>query len=448
MMLATAGATWWEAFERALFLRDANTVWVVLGVLALGLASGSVGAFLVLRRRALTADAISHATLPGIAVAFMVMVGMGLAGKSMIGLLVGAYIAGLLAMAVIVLIQRTTRLKDDAAIGIVLSVFFGVGICMLSLVQQMPAGNAAGLESFIFGKAAAMLPGDALLIGIVSIIIMLTLAIFFKELGVLCFDESWAAARGWPVLALDFLLTGLVALVTVLAIQTVGLVLAIALLIIPASTALLWSRRLVVVVIGSALVGGFSAWLGAMLSATIPKLPTGPIIVLVCASLFFLSLFLGRRGVLPRWLARRSLSRRVDRQHVLRACWEIIESSAEEDISMGDLLAKRSWSERELATVVERCMRAGTIERIDGDIVRLTSEGRKRARRVVRNHRLWEAYLVHHADIAPSHVDRDADAIEHILDEDLVKSLEQLLGAKAGEVPRSPHAINGGGGGA
>ena len=317
---------------------------------------------------------------------------------------------------------------------------------MLSLVQQMPAGNAAGLESFIFGKAAAMLPGDALLIGIVSIIIMLVLALFFKELGVLCFDESWAAARGWPVLALDFLLTGLVALVTVLAIQTVGLVLAIALLIIPASTALLWSRRLVVVVIGSALVGGFSAWLGAMLSATIPKLPTGPIIVLVCASLFFLSLFLGRRGVLPRLIARHSLSRRVDRQHVLRACWEIIESSGEEDISMGDLLAKRSWSERELATMIERCIRAGTLERVDRDEVRLTSEGRKRARRVVRNHRLWEAYLVHHADIAPSHVDRDADAIEHVLDEDLVRNLEQLLGAKAGEVPRSPHAINGGGG--
>ena len=191
MMLATAGPTWWEAFERALLLRDANTVWVVLGVLALGLASGSVGAFLVLRRRALTADAISHATLPGIAVAFMVMVGMGLAGKSMIGLLVGAYIAGLLAMAVIVLIQRITRLKDDAAIGIVLSVFFGVGICLLSLVQQMPAGNAAGLESFIFGKAAAMLPGDALLIGIVSIIIMLTLAIFFKELNTAISSRSW-----------------------------------------------------------------------------------------------------------------------------------------------------------------------------------------------------------------------------------------------------------------
>ena len=153
-MLASTHALWWDTFERALFLRDANTMWVVLGVLALGIASGAVGAFLVLRRRALTADAISHATLPGIAVAFIVMVGAGLTGKSLPGLLLGAYIAGLVAMVVIVLIRRTTRLKDDAAIGIVLSVFFGLGICLLSFVQQMPSGNAAGLESFIFGKAA------------------------------------------------------------------------------------------------------------------------------------------------------------------------------------------------------------------------------------------------------------------------------------------------------
>ena len=118
LVLASDQGTWWTAFERALVLRDANTVWVVLGVLALGLASGTVGAFLVLRRRALSSDAISHATLPGIAVAFMVMVAMGMAGKSLLGLLLGAYIAGLLAMVVIVLIQRTTRLKDDAAIGI------------------------------------------------------------------------------------------------------------------------------------------------------------------------------------------------------------------------------------------------------------------------------------------------------------------------------------------
>ena len=448
-MLASTHVDWWETFTRALLLQDANTRWVVLGVLALGIASGTIGAFLVLRRRALTADAISHATLPGIAAAFIVMVGIGLSGKSLAGLLLGAYIAGLLAVVVIVLIRRTTRLKDDAAIGIVLSVFFGLGICLLSFVQQMPTGNAAGLETFIFGKAATMLSADAQLIGIASVVVIVVVALFFKELGALCFDHSWAAARGWPVTALDFLLTGLVALVTVLAIQSVGLVLAIALLIIPASTALLWSRRLVMVVLTSAVCGGFSAWMGAMISASIPRMPTGPVIVLVCASLFFVSLFVGRTGVLQRWMSRRTLSRRVDRQHLLRACWEVHEQRGNHnEIEFSLLLSRRSWSDRKLTEVIDRCLRHGLLDRVDGGAVRLTESGLARAQQVVRNHRLWEAYLIHHADIAPTHVDRDADAIEHVLDADLVRSLEEVLGTEAGAVPPSPHVLDGGGGAA
>ena len=170
-MLAALQHDWWAAFERALLLRDANTVWVFIGVLSLGIASGTVGAFLVLRRRALTADAISHATLPGIAAAFMVMVALGLGGKSLFGLLLGAYVAGLLSMVVLVLIRRTTHLKDDAAIGITLSVFFGVGICLLSFVQQLPTGNAAGLETFIFGKAATMLSADATMIAVAAFVV-------------------------------------------------------------------------------------------------------------------------------------------------------------------------------------------------------------------------------------------------------------------------------------
>ena len=441
-MLADLPHDWWDSFERALLLRDANTVWVLAGVLSLGIASGVVGAFLVLRRRALTADAISHATLPGIAVAFMVMLALGFAGKSLIGLLVGAYIAGLASIAVIVLIRRTTHLKDDAAIGITLSVFFGLGICLLSFVQQMPTGNAAGLESFIFGKAATMLSGDAWLIGIASLIVICIVALFFKELGAICFDESWAAARGWPVLGLDFLLTGLVAVMTVLAIQSVGLVLAIALLIIPASTAMLWSQRLLSVVVLSGVIGGFSSWLGAMISASIPRMPTGPVIVLVCAVLFFVSLMLGRRGIVQLWFLRLRMNRRIDRQHLLRACWEILEQGESGVIDIRELGSWRSWSDPRMKRILRRCVARKLIVR-DGDRLRLTDAGRVRARQVVRNHRLWEAYLIHHADIAPTHVDRDADVIEHVLDGDLIRSLEVALGSAAGAVPASPHAIGG-----
>ena len=155
---------------QVLLLEEYNTRVVVLGVMALGLASGLIGTFLVLRKRALTADALSHATLPGIVIAFMFMVGFGGNGKSLVGLLSGAFVFGCIGVLLILAIRSTTRLKDDAAIGIVLSVLFGLGICLLRLATDLPSGNSAGLSGFIFGKAASMVASDAM--------VMVSLAIF------------------------------------------------------------------------------------------------------------------------------------------------------------------------------------------------------------------------------------------------------------------------------
>ena len=266
---------------RVVSLRDYNTRIVVLGVTMFGLAAGTIGTFLLLRKRSLTADALAHATLPGIALAFLVMVALGGSGKHMLGLLAGAFFFGVLGVGGILLIRHATRLKDDAALGIILSVFYGLGVALLGIIQDVETGSAAGLDTFILGKAASMLPSDAMIILAVAVIAAMASLVLYKEFKLLCFDQSYAGALGWPVLWLDGVLMGLVVVVTVIGLQSIGLVLVVAMLIIPPAAARFWTESLFRMTITSALIGMVSGYLGAMLSALVPRVPTGPIIVLV-----------------------------------------------------------------------------------------------------------------------------------------------------------------------
>lgn len=435
---------------RVVLMRDFNTRVVVLGVMCLGLAAGIVGTFLLLRKRALTADALSHATLPGIAIAFMVMTALGGDGKSLPGLLTGAFISGMIGVGFIVMIRRTTRLKDDAALGIVLSVFFGLGTALMSVVQKMETGSAAGLNHFIFGKAASMLPSDAIAILVAAISVSVVCALLFKELRLLCFDAGYAESRGWSVVGLDLLLMGMVAFVTVIGLQAVGLVLVVALLIVPAAAARFWTDQLLPMTIASGLIGALSGYFGAVTSGLLPRMPTGPIIVVVCGLCFVISMVCGsRRGILVRTFQHWSLSRRVGLQHLLRSMYEASERMGHDPIGSGpvttrSLLKGRSWSQPALARLVGMARRAHLVrDTPTPGTIQLTTEGLEEAARVVRNHRLWETYLIEFADIAPSHVDRDADMVEHILKPDLIRELEARMASHFPDqqVPPSPHVI-------
>jgi len=282
-----------ETFVRIVTLSDYNTRVVLMGCMALGVAAGMIGPFMVLRRRALMADAVSHASLPGICIAFLVMVSFGSEAKSLIGLLVGALISGLLGMLCVLGIQSVTRLKQDAALGIVLSVFYGLGIALLGVIQKMTTGHAAGLSDFIYGKTASMLAQDAwLMIACAGAVIGVTLALF-KEFKLLCFDPDFMDAGGWPVARMDAFLMGLVVVVTVVGLQAVGLMLMIALLIIPPVAAKFWTENLSRLLFISALIGAVSCASGVILSALFPRTPPGSLIVLSGFLLFVISLLAG-----------------------------------------------------------------------------------------------------------------------------------------------------------
>lgn len=441
-----------------LTLRDYNARVVLLGATALGLASGVIGSFMLLRKRALMGDALSHATLPGVGAAFLISSAAGGSGKSLPFLLLGALISGCAGVGCILFIRRFTRLKEDVALGIVLSVFFGAGVAILGVIQGMGTGHAAGLESFIYGKTASMLASDAWLIAAAALVVTLVCGLLFKEFALLCFDQDYARYQGWPVLRLDLIMMAMVVLVTVIGLQAVGLVLVIALLIIPAAAARFWSNHLPTMVVASGLVGAGSAALGAGLSALYPDLPSGAMIVVTAASLFVLSMLLApRRGALPRWLEHRRLARRIARQHLLRAVYErtlggvahagveplaIVASSF---VSRAELLRARSWSAGQLGEAIARA-KADDLIHLDpagGGGVALTPEGLAVAARLTRNHRLWELFLITRADIAPSHVDRDAEEVEHVLDPAMVASLEAALARELAPLamPASPHLL-------
>lgn len=439
----------WPAREdllRVLAMRDYNTRVVVAGATFLGIASGIVGSFLLLRKRSLLSDAISHATLPGICLAFIAAQLLTGDGKRLPWLLAGAAATGTLGMLAVVGIARATRLKDDAALGIVLSVFFGAGIALMKIATDVPGGNAAGLQSFVYGKTASMLLRDAGLIAASALAVAVASALLFKEFSIVCFDADYASAQGWPVRGLDLAMMALVVAVTVIGLQAVGLILVVALLVIPPAAARFWTDNLKGMVVVAAAIGGIGGFVGSALSALMGALPAGAVIVLASAAMFGTSMLFGpARGVLPQVLRRRRLAARIGRQHVLRAIYEGAEDSGDamQPVAFEDLIRARSWTPAQLRRHLHAARREGAVESPDGSEWRLTDAGRSEAARVIRNHRLWEMYLISHADIAPSHVDRDADAIEHVLSDEMVQKLEGMLidGEVRDEfVPPNPHA--------
>lgn len=441
-----------EQLVEVLTLQDYNTRLVVLSTAALGLAAGIVGTFLLLRKRSLMGDALSHATLPGVVLAFIVMSVAGGTGKWLPGLLLGATVFGLLGVGAVLLIRNTTRIKDDAAMGIVLSVFFGAGIALLVIAQQMPTGNQAGLESFIYGKTASMIWSDFLLICGAAIASAIAGVLMFKEFRLLCFDEGYARSQGWPVRVLDMLMLALATGVTVIGLQSVGLILIIALLITPPAAARFWTNRMSLLAMLAAVIGAVSGWMGATVSALVPRMPAGAIIVIVASIIFILSMIFGsERGVLKRLVLEWRLNRQIAQQNLLRALYELQEmqvasaatDAGQHSVTLAELRRARAWPGREVARRLRWAQRAGLVTALGSGDFRLTARGQIEAARHVRNHRLWEMYLITHADIAPSHVDRDADMVEHVLGTEMVAKLERLMANEMPDsaVPDSPHAL-------
>lgn len=274
---------------------------VALGSALLGLISGVLGSFAVLRRQSLLGDGISHSALPGVVLGFLV-----LGSKNIETLLLGAFISGLLAALLIVGVVRHTRVKFDSALALVLSVFFGLGLVLLTYVQKIPNSNQAGLKRFIFGQASTLLKRDISLMLICGVLLLALVLLFWKEFKVFTFDPDFAQSLGFSPKKLNLLLSFMIVLNIIIGLQTVGVILMSAMLITPAVAAHQWTNRLWVMVVLSALFGAVSGVVGTAFSSLVPKLPTGPSIVVCISSIAIISLlFAPGRGVLYKIYQRR-----------------------------------------------------------------------------------------------------------------------------------------------
>jgi manganese/zinc/iron transport system permease protein len=286
---------------------------VALGSAVLGIVAGSLGAFAVLRRQSLLGDAVSHAALPGIVLAFLIT-----GHKTPLVLVVGAGCAGWAAALLVMAVVRTTRIKSDAALGIVLSAFFGFGLVLLSFVQRSSSADHAGLNVFLFGQAAALVGSDLVTMATLGLAVLLVLVVLWKEFKLLAFDPDFAEAIGLPVRGLDVVLTTLLVVAIVVGLQTVGVVLMSAMIVAPAAAARQWTDRLGRLVVLAGLFGGLAGLTGAVISASVPRLPTGPTIILVITAIAGGSLFFApRRGLIAARLRTLRQRRRLQGDAVL-----------------------------------------------------------------------------------------------------------------------------------
>lgn len=401
---------------------------VLIGATLLGGLGGMLGSFALLRRQSLLGDALAHAALPGVCIAFLLT-----GSKSPLPLFAGALAAGLAGALLILATVRWSRIKEDSAIGIVLSVFFGVGIVLLTYIQKLPAGNQSGLDKYLFGQAATLVVADLQVMAVLGTVVLAVVLALFKEFKLLSFDPGFAASLGLPVRRLEVLMTLLLVVVVVVGLQTVGVVLIVATLITPAAAARQWTDRLGAMVALSAGIGAAAGIAGSLASATVPRLPTGPVIVVVSSTVLILSLlFAPGRGLVWGMLRERQVAARIRRENLLKDLYRLGEreggaGNQQGWVSWPVLMGMRGQTGGELERGIRRLIAPGLVERQD-DGLRLTPTGVEEAEGVVRKHRLWEVYLTRRLDLPVDHVHRDAEAMEHALSDEAVDHLEEILG--------------------
>lgn len=386
-----------------------NASLVAVGAALLGFAAGAAGSFIVLRKRALVSDAMAHATLPGVGLAFLAMVALGGEGRNLAGLLAGSALTAALGLWLVDWLGRATRLSEDAAIGAVLSVFFGFGVVLLTVIQTMSAGRQAGLESFLLGSTAGMLFNDALTLAVGGALALGAIWVLRRPMTLVAFDADYAQASGIDVRRTDLAMMGLVMGVTVIGLKIVGLILIVAMLIVPAVTARFWTDRAEVLMWIAAGVGGASGYVGAAVSASAPDLPTGPIIVLISAGIFVFSmLFAPLRGVVAAVLRHRRFQARVH-------------------LRQGLLALGRAEPIHDPATI--RQLRAAGLIRPDGVP---TERGEAAARRAARDERRWTVARQLHQDTAQTGRYDGLTPIEEVFTADEIAGFDRhLMGGAA-----------------
>lgn len=410
-----------EDFVYFFTFQDPSITWVVLGITLLGIGSAYVGTFSFLDKKALLGDAISHAVLPGICLGFI------LAGeKNPVYIVTGAFLSGALATFLSSWLKKNTKLSEDTIIATILSVFFGIGIVMLTALQKSGNPEIAGLNSFIFGNAIGISETDLIIYGGLSLTIIAVLTLLLKEFRLMVFDPNYGKAIGFPMEAIRFLFNVLMILAVVIGIQAIGVVLMAALLITPGAAARFWTDRLNPLLILAACFSIISGILGTYISFVLPQMPTGPWVVVFLSLIALLSfMFSPKSGIIFRYFSRKSYLRKTHRDHLMKALYKAKEEN-KNGLTIEEIYELYPYQKAQIDQSIKDLLQEGFITK-NQSLVKLTTQGISDAMRIVRLHRLWELYLNEYMNIAPDHVHESAEQMEHLLTPELEAMLEKRL---------------------
>jgi len=414
-----------ETFVDFFSFKYVNIQYVVFGTVLLSISSSVVGCFTFIKKKSLVGDVISHAVLPGICIAFIAT-----GSKDPFLLIVGAFITGWVSILVMDAITRNTKIKEDAATGLSLSVFFGVGILLMTYIQHSGNASQSGLDTFLFGKAAALVGKDLIAFSIIAVLVLLVVLLFYKEFKLISFDPHYATSIGLPIKRMEVLLTSVTVLAVVTGIQAVGVVLMAAMLITPAAASRFWTNNLWKMIILAACFGAFSGVAGAYISFTAPSMPTGPWMVMVLSIIALFSFFFApEKGILVKMVRRIKIQGQLLEENLLKVFYRIGENGGDHftKVDENDIQLVRNFSSTQLFNGLKKLRKSGYINKQANQWL-LTNEGFEKGKRITRLHRLWELYLSRYLRIAPDHVHEDADTIEHVITPELEKELEELLG--------------------
>ncbi len=414
----------WVDALRFLSLGDATVRFVLFGAVMLAGATGLLGCFTFLRKRSLVGDAVAHASLPGICLAYLVS-----ESKEPHVLLLGAILTGWIGAICIDLIRAHSPLKEDTAIAIVLTVFFGAGICLLTFIQGAGGAGQAGLDKFLFGQAASLVAKDLWALGILSLVLCGAVALTYKEFKILSFDPDFARAVGLRVHAYEVLLTTLLVAAIAIGLRMVGVVLMAALLITPAAAARQWTDRLPMMLLLAGGFGSAAGAVGAFASSLAPHMPTGPWIVVTVTLIFTVSLlFAPRRGVLARALRAFRGRTVVASENLITTLYRLGEHARDFGRAwpLESILRYRRLASPRALRILARLEKQGFV-RGEKDHWILTGTGFRMAERIIRRHRLWELYLTEQVNLPVEKVHQDAEEVEHWLTQAQEDELEAIL---------------------
>jgi len=392
--------------------------WAIRALIAsslVGILCGVLGCFLVLRNMSLIGDALSHAILPGVFVPFMIV------GYSKAGFFIGTLTAAIISAVAITWIQNNVKTKNDAAIGIVFTLMFAIGVTGISYLNNAQ-GVHLDLKDFLFGSTLGISNEDIVITSIVTFYALASVIIFYRYLFITTFQATIAATMGISVQFVHYFLMLLVSLAIVASLQTVGIILVVAMLITPASTALLLSNNLKSVLVISGVIGLLSAVIG-LIGAIVLNTPPGPAMC-ITATLFyaFSVVFSPTKGIVVKFRNRRHQKALIQREDILKLMYK-----SETSISKATIANRLEYNLSILSSRLAELIQSGAISKsINGYVI--TAKGRDLGQKLVRAHRLWEKYLVDEMGLKDDQIHEDAENLEHILDHEMIDTLDEKLG--------------------